>query len=52
MKMTAEEKAALVEKVVGSGVVWDDENWPSTLRLMNLMYYVLYHEVTSEKNQG
>lgn len=47
--MTAEEKSALVEKITGSGVIWDDENWPSTLWLMNWMYHIMYHGVAREK---
>lgn len=47
--MTAEEKAASVERVVGSGVIWNEKNYHITLRIMNLMYHVMYHGVTYGK---
>lgn len=49
MEMTAAEKIVLVEKITGTGVVWDEEDYHITLRIMNLMYHVLYHGVTYEK---
>lgn len=52
MEMTASEKIALVERMTGNGVVWDDENWPDTLKVMNLVYHYLYQTTVPDINRA